>query len=113
MIEKRRSPRVVKTEAVKVTIREGDTVMGTMHNLSRGGILVAIPEELELGSIYRIELTDSEGVLSLLGEALRLYLPATNVTSDEPRMFKAAFEFVGVDNSAARRLGRLVGEIGS
>ncbi|MBI4841191.1 MAG: PilZ domain-containing protein [candidate division NC10 bacterium] len=104
---------MLKTESVRITVREGKTVMGTMHDLSRGGILVAIPEELELGSIYRIELTDSEGVLSLLGEALRLYLPATNVTSDEPRIFKAAFEFVGVDNSGARRLRRLVGEIGS
>lgn len=112
MIEKRRSPRVVKTEAVKVTIREGDTVMGTMHNLSRGGILVAIPEELELGLTYGIELTDSEGAFSLLGEAVRLHLPP-DAAPDEPRMFRVGFEFFGLDNSAARRLGQLVGEIGS
>jgi len=67
---------------------------------------------LELGVTYGIELTDSEGPLSLLGEAVRLHLPP-DAAPDETRMFKLGFEFFGLDNSAARRLERLVGEVGT
>ena len=113
MIEKRDSRRVPKTESVRITLPEGDTVMGTMQNISRGGVLVAMAEELEPGLIYGIELTDTEGTLSLLGEALRVYLPLSNAAPDEAGMFKVAFEFLELDDSAARRFGRLIGEIES
>jgi PilZ domain-containing protein len=107
-IEKRKSPRLSKAEPVSITVREGHTVMGTVENISQGGILVSIAEELELGVTYGIELTDSEGVLPLLGEALRLHMPPSHASPDEPRMFKVAFEFAGVGDTAARRLARLV-----
>lgn len=87
--------------------------MGTVQNLSQGGVLVSMAEELVLGLIYRIEFMDSEGVLSLLGEALRLHLPPSDVTSDEPKMFKVSFEFAGMGDLAARPLARLVKNIGS
>lgn len=113
MIERRKSPRRPKTEPVKITVREGHTVMGTVQNLSQGGILASIAEEVELGLVYRLELTDSDGALSLMGEALRLHMPPSNATSDEPRMFQAAFEFVGLGDSDARRLARLVKDLES
>ena len=85
--------------------------MGTVQNLSQGGVLVSLAEELELGLTYRIDLLDSEGALSLWGEALRLHLPPSGVTTDEPKMFKVAFEFAGMDDSAARRLARMAKDI--
>jgi hypothetical protein len=107
-IEKRKCPRLPKAEPVRITMREGHTVMGTVQNISQGGVLVSIAEELELGVSYQIELMDSEGALSLLGEALRLHMPSSDASIDEPKMFKVAFEFAGVGDSAARRLARLV-----
>jgi len=87
--------------------------MGTVENLSQGGVLVSMAEELVLGLIYPIEFMDAEGVLSLLGEAVRLHLPPSGVISDEPTMFKIAFEFAGMGDPAERRLARLVKNIGS
>ncbi|HSB79795.1 MAG TPA: PilZ domain-containing protein [Candidatus Methylomirabilis sp.] len=111
MIERRKSFRLWKTEPVKITVPEGHTLVGTVQNLSQGGVLVSLAEELELGLTYRIEFLDPEGALSLWGEALRLHLPPSGVDSDEPKMFKVAFEFAGMAESAARRLARMVKDI--
>ena len=108
LIERRKSPRRRKAEPVRITVREGHTLIGTMQNISHGGLLVSLAEELELGMIYRLEFMDSEGTLSLLGEALRLHLPPSELTADAPKMFQVAFEFTGMGDSAAKRVAQLV-----
>ena len=113
MIERRSSPRALKTEPVRITVQVGHAVMGILQNLGEGGALVSLAEELELGVFYRIELGDSEGVLSLLGEALRIHLPPSDAAADGPRHFTVAFEFAGMDDATAKRLKRLVSDIGS
>ncbi|HYL82577.1 MAG TPA: PilZ domain-containing protein [Candidatus Acidoferrum sp.] len=111
MIERRKSPRRPKTEPVKITVREGHTLTGTVQNLGQGGLLASLAEEVELGLVYRLEFTDSDGVLSLMGEALRIHMPPSDASSGEPRMFMIAFEFVGMGDSAANRLAQLVKDL--
>ena len=111
LVERRKSPRRPKTERVKISMREGRTLLGTVQNLSQGGVLVSLAEEVELGLVCALEFTDSDGVLALMGEALRLHMPSSDATSNEPRMFKIAFEFVGMGDSAASRLARLVKDL--
>lgn len=74
-VEARRTPRFKTSRALRIIPPEGEAILGTMQDISLGGMLVAVPVEVELGRTYRIEVTDSEGVFYLHGEALRLHLP--------------------------------------
>ena len=82
-----------------------------MQNVSRGGMLVALPVEIELGRTYQIEVTDSQGVFCLNGEALRLHLPPRSADGSRDSGFRIGFEFVGTDAAAGDRLGRLLEEV--
>jgi hypothetical protein len=81
-----------------------------MLNVSRGGILVALPVELELERIYQIEITDSRGAFRLHGEALRLHLPRRGGNGADATLFKVGFEFSGMDPAASQRLDQLLAE---
>ncbi len=106
-IEGRRDPRYTLSRDVRIITREGQAISGTVQNVSLGGMLVAVPVELELGRTYHIEISDSEGVFSLLGEALRLHLPPRTPDGGEAAGFRIGFEFVGIDPALGERLSRL------
>jgi hypothetical protein len=107
----RRNPRYETTLPVNVIPPEGEPIPGTMLNVSRGGMLVALPVEPELGRIYHIEITDSRGTFRLHGEALRLHLPRRGGNGAEATLFKVGFEFVGIDAAASQRLDQLLAEL--
>ncbi len=108
--ETRRAPRYETSRTVRIIGREGDAISGTMQNVSRGGMLVAVPVELELGHTYQIEVSDSEGVFRLPAEALRLHLPPRTPDGGQPVGFRIGFEFVGADPTTGERLSRLLEE---
>jgi len=110
-IEQRRSPRYGAGGPVKVILHEGETISGRLENVSQSGMLVALPLELELGRTYGIEVTDSQGVLCLNGEALRLHLPPRSDAGRDGSGVRIGFEFVGIDVSARERLGRFLEEV--
>ena len=107
----RRHPRYETSSPVKLIPPQGEPVSGIMLNVSRGGMLVAIPVELDLTWIYQIEVTDSRGVFRLHGEALRLHLPRRGGSGADAALFKVGFEFVGMDAAAGQRLDQLVAEL--
>ena len=109
--EVRRNSRYETTLPVKVIPPEGEPIPGVMLNVSRGGMLVALPVELELERTYHIEIADSRGAFRLHGEALRLHLPRRGGNGAEATPFKVGFEFVGTDAAAGRRLDQLLAEI--
>jgi hypothetical protein len=109
-LEARRTPRFKARRNVRIILPEGEAILGTMQNISLGGVLVAVPVEVELGRTYRIEVVDSEGVFCLRGEALRLHLPPRLPDGSQESGFKIGFEFVGTDPAAAERLARLLAE---
>ena len=96
-IQPRRASRYDTSRTVRIIGRDGHAISGTMQNISRGGMLVAVPVELELGRTYQIEISDSEGVFCLLGEALRLHLPPRTPESGQAAGFLSGFEFLGTD----------------
>jgi hypothetical protein len=81
-----------------------------MLNVSRGGMLVAIPVEPDLNWFYQIEVSDSRGVFRLRGEALRLHLPRRGGSGTDA-LFKVGFEFVGTDAAAGQRLDQLLADL--
>jgi len=100
-------------EIVRPTLiipRAAEAIQGITQNISRGGMLVAVAIELELDRTYRIELSDVPEALSLYGEALRLHLPHRNPDGSQEGGFKVGFEFLGLDDSTAARLDRLLQE---
>ena len=103
-------PRFETSLPVKLIPAQGEPVSGTMLNVSHGGMLVAIPIELDLNWIYQIEVSDSRGVFCLHGEALRLHLPRRSATGSDA-LFKVGFEFVGTDAAAGQRLDQLLAEV--
>jgi hypothetical protein len=107
----RRNPRYETTLPVNVIPPEGEPIPGTMLNVSRGGMLVALPVELELDRTYEIEVADSHGIFRLQGEALRLHLPHRGANGAETALFKVGFEFVGTDAAASQRLDQLLAEL--
>jgi hypothetical protein len=109
-VEARRIPRFKTSRALRIIPPEGEAILGTMQDISLGGMLVAVPVEVELGRTYRIEVTDSEGVFYLHGEALRLHLPPRSADGSQGSGFKIGFEFVGTDPAAGKRLIRLLEE---
>ena len=54
----------------------GEAIPGTMQNVSQGGMQVRLPVAPELGRTNEIEVTDSQALFFLNGEALRLHLPS-------------------------------------
>jgi len=106
----RRHPRYETSSPVKLIPPQGEPVSGTMLNVSRGGMLVAIPVELDLNWIYQIEVSDSHGVFRLHGEALRLHLPRRSASGTDA-LFKVGFEFVGMDTAAGQRLDQLLADM--
>jgi hypothetical protein len=106
-IEARRDRRYTLSRTVRIITREGQAIAGTVQNVGLGGMLVAVPVELELGRTYQIEISDSEGVFCLLGEALRLHLPPRTPESGQAAGFRIGFEFVGTDPATGERLSRL------
>lgn len=108
--ERRSYPRYGIGGPVKIVVPGGQSIPGTMQNVSQGGMLVALPVELELGRTYEIEVPDSQGVFCLSGEALRLHLPSHSAEESQKPGFKIGFEFVGIDAPAKERLGRLLEE---
>lgn len=110
-IDARRDPRYDIHRPVRIIPRGGEAISGTMQNVSRGGMLVALPVELELGRTYQIEVTDSQGAFCLSGEALRLHLPPhTPDGAQQPAPFRVGFEFVGINPSSGDRLAQLLRE---
>jgi len=109
--EGRRSPRYEAALPVKVIPPEGEPIPGTLLNVGRGGMLVALPVELELGRIYQIEITDARGIFRLHGEALRLHLPQRSGNGAEVALCKMGFEFVGTDAASSQRLDQLLAEL--
>ncbi len=81
-----------------------------MKNVSRGGMLVAVPVELELGHTYQIEISDSEGVFCLPAEALQLHLPPREPDGGQTVGFRIGFEFVATHPPTGTRLSRLLEE---
>jgi len=106
----RRHPRYETSSPVKLIPPQGEPISGTMLNVSRWGMLVAIPVELDLTWIYQIEVSDSRGVFRLHGEALRLHLPRRSASGTDA-LFKVGFEFVGMDAAAGQRLDQLLAEL--
>lgn len=82
---RRRYPRYKISPIVRIILPEGETIPGTMQDVSQGGMLVALSVELELERTYQIEVPDSQGVFCLLGEALRLHLPPARLTGARSR----------------------------
>jgi hypothetical protein len=82
-----------------------------MQNISRGGTLVALRVQLELGRTYQIEVTDSQGAFYLTAEALRLQLSLPMADGKQPPGFRIGFRFVEIDAAAAERLDRLLDEV--
>jgi hypothetical protein len=109
-IQPRRAPRYDTSRTVRIIGRDGHAISGTMQNVSRGGMLVAVPVELELGRTYQIEISDSEGVFCLPAEALRLHLPPRTPDGGQTVGFRIGFEFVGTDPATGARLSRLLEE---
>lgn len=109
--EVRRNPRYETTLPVRVIPSEGEPIPGTLLNVCRGGMLVALPAELELERIYHIEITDPRGAFRLHGEALRLHLPRRGGNGAEAALFKVGFEFVGMDATSSQRLDQLLAEL--
>lgn len=110
-MERRRIPRTGLGGPVKIIAPEGRIIAGTMQNVSQGGMLIALPVELELGRTYEIEVADSQGVLCLNGEALRLHLPPRSDDESCGSGFRIGFEFVGIEASARERLCQLLEEM--
>lgn len=110
-VEARRTPRFKTRRNVRIILPEGEAILGTMQDVSLGGMLVAVPVEVELGRTYRIEVVDSEGVFCLHGEALRLHLPPRSAGGSQGSGFKIGFEFVGTDPAGGERLARLLAEV--
>jgi hypothetical protein len=108
--EMRRDPRYETSLPVKIIPPGAVPIPGTILNVSRGGMLVALPVELEIDRTYRIELTDPRGTFSLYGEALRLHLPRRGGNGTDAALFRVGFEFVGMDPEASRRLDLLLAE---
>lgn len=109
--EARRDPRYDMRRPVRIIPPGREAISGLMQNISRGGTLIALPVELELGRTYEIEVTDSRGAFRLPGEALRIHLPSgTSGAGPEAAGFKIGFEFVGIDPAAGERLDRLLAE---
>ena len=106
----RRHPRFETSLPVKLIPPQGEPVSGTMLNVNRGGMLVAVPVELDLNWIYQIEVSDSRGVFCLHGEALRLHLPRRGGSGTDA-LFRVGFEFVGADAAAGQRLDQLLAEV--
>ncbi|MGE5848759.1 MAG: PilZ domain-containing protein [Candidatus Methylomirabilota bacterium] len=109
--EVRRNPRYETALPVKVIPPEGEPTPGTMLNVCRGGMLVALSVEVELDRTYHIEIPDPRGAFRLHGEALRLHLPRRGGNGAEAALFKVGFEFVGMDAAASQRLDQLLAEI--
>ncbi len=109
--ERRRYPRYKISPIVRIILPESETISGTMQDVSQGGMLVALSVELELERTYQIELTDSQGVFCLLGEALRLHLPPRSADGGQVSGFRVEFEFVGIDAATGERLSRLLEEV--
>ena len=109
--EVRRNLRYETTLPVKVIPPEGEPIPGAMLNVSRGGMLVALPVELELDRIYEIEVADSHGIFRLHGEALRLHFPRRGGNGAEAALFKVGFEFVVTDAASGQRLDEFLAEI--
>jgi hypothetical protein len=82
-----------------------------MQNISRGGTLVALRVQLELGRAYQIEVTDSQGAFCLTAEALRLQLSPRSADGNQPAGFRIGFKFVGIDAAAGERLDRLLDDV--
>ncbi|MFI5342263.1 MAG: PilZ domain-containing protein [Candidatus Methylomirabilales bacterium] len=110
-IEARRTPRHDITRPLRIFPEAGEAIPGTMQNVNQGGMLVALPVELELGRTYEVEVTDSQGVFLLNGEALRLHLPARSSEGSQGSGFRTGFEFVGSDAAVEERLARLLEEV--
>lgn len=106
----RRHPRFETSLRVKLIPSQGEPVSGTMLNVSRGGMVVAIPVALDLSWHHQIEVSDSRGVFRLRGEALRLHLSRRS-TSGIDALFKGGFEFVGIDVGAGQRLDELLADL--
>jgi hypothetical protein len=83
-------------------------IQGVLQNISKGGMLVAVPFELELDRTYRIDVPEPPEAFSLYGEALRLHLPRRNPDGSQDGGFKVGFEFVGLDVATAGQLDRLL-----
>lgn len=109
-MQPRRAPRYETTRTVRIIGRDGPAISGTMQNVSRSGMLVAVPVELELGRTYQIEVSDSEGVFCLPAEALRLHLPPRTPNRGQTAGYRIGFEFVGTDPATGARLSRLLEE---
>jgi hypothetical protein len=109
-MERRRTQRYGVGGSVKIIVPPGHSISGTIQNVSQGGMLVAVPEEMELGRTYEIEVTDSQGTFRLNGEALRLHLPPRSGDERHGSEFGIGFEFVGIDAAARERLGQLLEE---
>jgi hypothetical protein len=110
--ERRRNSRYGVGAPVRIIVENGHTIPGTMQNASQNGMLVALPIELELGRTYEIEVTDSQGVFCVNGEALRLHLPPRAPDGSQASGSMIGFEFVGMDAIMEKRLGRLLEEVG-
>ncbi len=107
-IDPRRHPRYQISQTVRIIPPEGEAISGTVQNVGLGGMLVAVSVELELGRTYQIQVTDSEGVFCLHGEAQRLHLPPRSADGSRGSEFRIAFEFVGTDGAAIERLAQLL-----
>ncbi len=110
-IEARRNPQHDITRPLRIFPAAGEAIPGTMQKISQGGMLVAFPVELELGRAYEIEVTDSQGVFFLNGEALRLHLAPRSSDGSQGSGFRIGFEFVGTDAAVEERLRRLLEEV--
>ena len=74
-MERRRTPRYGPGGAVRIIVPSGQTLSGTIQNVSQDGMLVALSVEVELGRTYEIEVTDSRGSFRLNGEPCGFICP--------------------------------------
>jgi len=110
-IERRRTPRYGPGGPVRIIVSSGQTISGTIQNVSQEGMLVALSVEVELGRTYEIEVTDSRGSFRINGEALRIHLPPRSGNEPHTPEFGVGFEFVGMDVTSSERLSQLLEEL--
>ena len=109
-IDARRNARYEIMRPALIIPRGAEPVRGFTQNISRGGMLIAVPVELELDRTYRIDVPEPPEAFSLYGEAMRLHLPHRNPDGSQEGGFKVGFEFVGLDVATAGQLDRLLQE---
>lgn len=110
--EKRRSRRVAVDGKVQVG-RNGVNHEGRLVDISRTGLLVRLPQEIDLGVFYALVVSSQEMEFMTQGEAVRTLLPFPGTAPDSPEgSYRTAFDFLSLTPEAMEVIGHLMGAEG-